>query len=193
MNFLFFFPFFNFFFFLRFFSCGPFLKSLLNFLQYCFSFMLWVFGHRILAPQPGMEPSPPALKGEVLTSGLPGSPYMNAQLRELKEISSKFPERKKIWVTQEISFSRGPGWVSLTERKHTSLFNKCFYTTREPLWWNEDLKKCLNFSVLMLGLMKDRKSKKMGWQCKLSGVNHARPVPQLPLCPSVFGDGGWWW
>ena len=28
-----------------FFWCGPFLKSLLNLLQYCFCFMLWFFGH----------------------------------------------------------------------------------------------------------------------------------------------------
>ena len=26
----------------------------------------------ILAPQPGIEPAPPALEGEVLTTGLPG-------------------------------------------------------------------------------------------------------------------------
>ena len=31
------------FFFLRFFWCGPFLKSLLNLLQYCFCFMFWFF------------------------------------------------------------------------------------------------------------------------------------------------------
>ena len=31
-------------FFLRFFWCGPFLKSLLNLLQYCFCFMSWFFG-----------------------------------------------------------------------------------------------------------------------------------------------------
>ena len=34
--------------------------------------MLWFFGHEaygILAPQSGMEPTPPALEGEVLTTG----------------------------------------------------------------------------------------------------------------------------
>ena len=52
-----------------------FLKSLLNLLQYCFCFMFWVFGCEacgILAPQPGNEPTPPALEGEVLTTGSPG-------------------------------------------------------------------------------------------------------------------------
>ena len=37
--------------------------------------MFWFFGHEacgILAPQPGIEPAPPALEGEVLTTGLPG-------------------------------------------------------------------------------------------------------------------------
>ena len=55
-------------------NCGPFLKSLLSFLQYCFCFMFWVFGceaHGILSPQPGIEPAPPALEGKSLTAGLP--------------------------------------------------------------------------------------------------------------------------
>ena len=58
-----------------FFWCGPFLKSLLNLLQYCFCFMFWFFGREgcgILAPRQGIEPIPPALKGEVLTTGPPG-------------------------------------------------------------------------------------------------------------------------
>ena len=51
-----------------------FLKSLLNLLEYCFRFMFWFFGHeawKILAPQRGIEPSPPALEGDVLTTGPP--------------------------------------------------------------------------------------------------------------------------
>ena len=44
-------------------------QSLLNLLQYCFCFMFWVFlamSHVgwILAPWPGMEPTPPALESE---------------------------------------------------------------------------------------------------------------------------------
>ena len=34
--------------------------------------MFWFFGHEacgILAPRPGIEPAPPALEGEVLTTG----------------------------------------------------------------------------------------------------------------------------
>ena len=37
--------------------------------------MFWFFGYEtlgILACQPGMEPAPPALEGEVLTTGPPG-------------------------------------------------------------------------------------------------------------------------
>ena len=40
-------------------------------------FWFWFPGHEacgMLAPQPGIEPIPPALEGEVLTTGLPGSP-----------------------------------------------------------------------------------------------------------------------
>ena len=46
-----------------------------NLLQYCFCFYVLVFwsgGMWILAPQPRMEPVPSALKGEVLTTRLPG-------------------------------------------------------------------------------------------------------------------------
>ena len=63
-------------FFLRFlFWWGQFLKSLLNLLQYCFCFMFWFFGFQscgILALWPGIELAPPALEGEVLTTGSPG-------------------------------------------------------------------------------------------------------------------------
>ena len=45
----------------------------------CFGFFFFVFlfffGHEacgILAPRPGIKPVPPALEGEVLTTGLPG-------------------------------------------------------------------------------------------------------------------------
>ena len=60
-----------------FFNVDPFLKSLLNLLQYCFCFMFWFFGLeacRILAPQPGIEPTLPALEGVVLTTGPLGKP-----------------------------------------------------------------------------------------------------------------------
>jgi len=42
--------------------------------------MFYLFGHKaceILAPQPGIEPAPPALKGEALTSDHQGSPHSN--------------------------------------------------------------------------------------------------------------------
>ena len=60
-----------FFFFLRYFDAGHFLKSSLNLLQYCFCFMFWFFGHEAF-PWLGIKPEPPALEGEVLTTGPPG-------------------------------------------------------------------------------------------------------------------------
>ena len=54
--------------------------SLLNLLQYCFSFIIYLFIYfyykacRILAPLAGIELVPPALEGEVLTPGK--SPYV---------------------------------------------------------------------------------------------------------------------
>ena len=43
--------------------------------------MFWFFGHEacgILAPWPGIEPAPPALEGEVLTTGPPGKSLYSA-------------------------------------------------------------------------------------------------------------------
>ena len=63
------------FFFKDFFGCGPFLKSLLNLLQYCFCVIFWLFGLEacgILAPWIAIKPIPPALEGEVLTTEPPG-------------------------------------------------------------------------------------------------------------------------
>ena len=62
-----------------FFWCGPFLKSLLNWLQHCFSFFLFwfFFGHQafeILAPPPGIKPTPHALEDKALTIGPRGKP-----------------------------------------------------------------------------------------------------------------------
>ena len=59
------------------FGCGLFLKSLLNLLQYCFHFMFcfFFFGHEVcgvLAFSSGIEPTPPALDDEVLTTGKSG-------------------------------------------------------------------------------------------------------------------------
>ena len=51
-----------------------FLKSLLNSLQYYFCFCFCFFGCKvcgILASEPGINPAPPALEGEVLTTGTP--------------------------------------------------------------------------------------------------------------------------
>ena len=58
-----------------FFLCEPLLKSLLNLLQYYFCFIFWFLGCeacRILTPWPGTKAVPPALEGEVLTTGPPG-------------------------------------------------------------------------------------------------------------------------
>ena len=56
-----------------FFKCGPFLKSLLNCYNTASVFVFFLAKrHRgILAPQPGTEPTNPALEGEVLTTGPP--------------------------------------------------------------------------------------------------------------------------
>ena len=47
----------------------------MNLLQYSFCYMFCFYGHEacgILAARPGTEPTPPALEGDVITTGLPG-------------------------------------------------------------------------------------------------------------------------
>ena len=39
--------------------------------------VFWPRGIEILAPRSGIEPAPPALEGEVLTTGPPGEPQMS--------------------------------------------------------------------------------------------------------------------
>ena len=54
--------------------------------------MFWFFDHEacvILVPQPGIEPTTPALEGEVLSTGLPGKSLemiyvLNRQIKALK-------------------------------------------------------------------------------------------------------------
>ena len=53
----------------------PFLRSLLNLLQYCFCFMFWFSGCEacgIWAPSSGIKPILSALEGQVLITGSPG-------------------------------------------------------------------------------------------------------------------------
>ena len=79
-------------FFLRLLSGGSFLKSLLNLSQYCFSFMFCFFGHEaggILAPRPGIEPTPPALEGEVLIIG-PAGKSLAFSLTHFLELKRRF-------------------------------------------------------------------------------------------------------
>ena len=55
--------------------CVPVLQSLLNLLTTLFLFYVLVFGHEacgVLAPQPGIEHTPPALEVQVLTTRLLG-------------------------------------------------------------------------------------------------------------------------
>ena len=68
--------------------------------QYCFCFKPWHCGHKacgILTPQQGIEPAPPAVEGEVLTTTLPGkSPHITF-----------FSDCVLIWIKLEGENSQG--------------------------------------------------------------------------------------
>ena len=53
-------------------------KVFIKFVTILLLFYALLFGHEaggILPPQPGLEPAPPALEGEVLTTGPPGKSH----------------------------------------------------------------------------------------------------------------------
>ena len=98
-----------FFFLIRFFFLmwTIFFKSLLDLLQCCFCFMFWCFGcevRGILAPQPGIQPAPPALEGKVVTTGLPGKslavviPVENRQPIYMQSDSWQCLSSLKVWA-----------------------------------------------------------------------------------------------
>ena len=62
--------------------------------------MFWVFDHeacRISAPQPGIEPTTPALEGEVLTTGFSGK-----SLEMIYVLNRQIKALKKKMITQKI-------------------------------------------------------------------------------------------
>ena len=89
--------------------CVPFLKSLLDLLQYCFCCLCSVFvsffcprGMWYLS-SPGIKPVPPALEGKVLTSGPPRkSPYRPLpDGQDLKEKGARgwsLDENPRVWL-----------------------------------------------------------------------------------------------
>ena len=66
-------------------------------------FLFWFFGHEacgILAPQPGTDPAPPALEGEVPTTGPPGKSRPHFVLKQnlawLSQGEADKPGRKQL-------------------------------------------------------------------------------------------------
>ena len=68
--------------------------------------MFWSFGSeacRILAPQPGFKPAPPALEGEVLSTGPSGKSQYSSVLRE----TDTGQERDEHFDRQSYKLKRG--------------------------------------------------------------------------------------
>ena len=96
--------------------CGPFFKSLLNFLQYCFCSMLWFSGykaHGILVPWPGVEPTLPAMEGEVSTTGSPGKSFL---------FSHSLSSPLSLWLYLSLSLKNTQCAYMLSYFSHVRLF-----------------------------------------------------------------------
>ena len=87
--------------------------------------MFWFFGHEALGtltPWPRIEPAPPALEGEVLTTGPPGKSqellYLNGEISLLSK-AHDFSQRASAGLNILGSFSermslcqvKGPAWL----------------------------------------------------------------------------------
>ena len=84
-----------------FFWWGPFLKSSMSFLQYCFFFYVWCFGHKAW---PGIELTFPTL--EIFATGLPEKSPCPFYMVTIP--SSILRERKKIDKVQEVERRKHP-------------------------------------------------------------------------------------
>lgn len=94
-----------------FFGSGPFLESLLNLLHHCFCFTFWFLGHeacRTSGPRAGVESTPPAPEGEVLTTRNQGCPWRELQTAASGDLqasrSSACPQ------TQVVLYHPHPRW-----------------------------------------------------------------------------------
>ena len=119
----------NSFFFLRFvFWCGPFLKSSLNLLQYCFHFTFLFFflfflgcgACGILAPWPGIEHTLHALEGEILTTGPPGNSLILLLIPPFPHSSTHLLSLRMFWL-----------WNFLSNRKPKSNLLE----QKRMCWW----------------------------------------------------------
>jgi len=130
--------------FLRFFFMWTiFLKSLLNFLQYCFCLMFQFFGQEacgILAPSPGIEPISPALEDEVLTTGAPGSPRTHV-------FQSWWPWSTKARVNQPSHPASSPILLLLFPHFCNSVVTTGdMQSLRRELGHNREIDNCLSIS-----------------------------------------------
>ena len=81
--------------------------------------MFCFFGHEacgILAPQPGIEPVPPALEGEILTARPPGKSlisHLNHTLKTVIDEKLVFKNKKKYkekeWIKEQEKNRRSKG------------------------------------------------------------------------------------
>ena len=92
------------------------------------SVLCFAFGNEVcgsLAAQPGSEPAPPALEDEVLTAGLPGSPF----------ISNKLPSNWAFLVAQMVKCLPATWETQVRSLGREDLLEKEMATLSSTLAW----------------------------------------------------------
>ena len=157
-----------------------FLDSLLNLLQYCYCFMFCFFGpeaYGILSPWPGIELTPLAVEGEVLTTGLPGKSCLSVSCFTFHHSfpttwgsrsclwQGGLPSRGCVCVYNCLWFRKAPCGSplqlfvhcvspALAKSTHFSRFRSYTSSSRKPSWpasaWPPWLSGALSLLILVL-------------------------------------------
>ena len=111
----------------------------------CVLWACFVFGHKayvILTPQPGIKPAPPALEGEVLTTGPPGKPPVYF-LKEIESCLDIPKEGVRAWVLiySIVSDSETCGLYVAHQAALSTGFSRQEYWSELPFPPPEDLPK----------------------------------------------------
>ena len=152
-----------------------------NLLRYCFCFfMFWFFGCKacgILAPRPGIKPSPPALEGEVLTTGPPGkSLFSNICLEGIFQSKHIF-EMLSHYFKIRIPFPAPNSWKTFLSSMDRKIKNMHFKENNSKLKasvYNWAGISAYNFNILVC------------FQFPLSPLSHLLTSIQFPFAKLRF-------
>ena len=139
-------------------------KVFTEFVTILLLFYVLVFGVKaggILAPWPGMEPAPPALEGEVLTTGLPATYSLWIRLKSTATALKLLTDRRALNRLPDTTFVKASSLVFMLPFLGKNPSNEIFWLLSTPmsqsdwgLWRSEVGMHRPNFSTFTWGKKK---------------------------------------